>query len=135
MRRPAEDSGSATVEVALLAPVFVMLLALVVLVGRVQSSRADIEGVADGAARTISLSRTPRTAVAAAKADAAASLHVGSTTCRNIGWDAAVTADHVTVTITCTIDLASASIVPVPSHYTVSATATEVIDQFRESAP
>jgi Flp pilus assembly protein TadG len=130
---PDRDRGSATIEVALLAPVFTMLLALVVLVGRVESSRADIEGVADGAARSISLSRSPRAAVANAKADAEASLHVGSATCRTMGWDAEVSAGSVTVTIACTIDLSAASILPVPSHDTVRATATEVIDQFREN--
>jgi Flp pilus assembly protein TadG len=127
------DRGSATIEVALLAPVFTMLLALVVLVGRVESSRADVEGVADGAARSISLSRSPLAASATAKADAQASLHVGSSSCRTMGWDAVVTPESVTVTIACTIDLSAASILPAPSHYTVSATATEVIDRFREN--
>jgi hypothetical protein len=110
-----------------------MLLALGVLVGRVESSRADIEGVADGAARSISLSRSTRAAAAGAKADAEASLHVGSSTCRTMGWDVEVSAGRVTVTVACTIDLSAASILPVPAHDTVRATATEVIDRFRET--
>jgi Flp pilus assembly protein TadG len=133
MSQPTAERGSATIEVALLAPVFTMLLALVVLVGRVESSRADIEGVADGAARAISLSRSPRAAVASAKSEAESSLRVGSSTCRAMGWVAEVSPGSVTVTVACTIDLSAASILPVPSHYTVRATATEVIDRFREN--
>ena len=50
----AADRGSATVELVLLAPVFTMLLAFVILAGRVETSRADIEGVlrAHGVAST-----------------------------------------------------------------------------------
>ena len=134
MSRAATDSGSATVELVLLAPVFTMLLAFVVIVGRVESSRADIEGVAHSAARSITLSRTPDVAAAQAHADAAAALHEGSTTCRTMGWDLAMNTNTVTVTITCTIDLTAESILPVPGTQRVSASATEVFDHYREAA-
>lgn len=129
------DRGSATVELVLLAPVFTMLLAFVILVGRVEISRADIEGVAHSAARAITLSRQPDAAAAQARSDAAATLHEGSTTCRHMGWTLVDTSGSATVTITCTIDLAAASILPVPASYTVSASATEVFDHYREDAP
>lgn len=129
-----DERGSATVELVLLAPVFTMLLAFVVLVGRVESSRADIEGVAHSAARSITLSRTPGVAATQARLDATKALHEGSTTCRTMGWDLTMNGEAVTVTITCTIDLAAASILPVPATQSVSASATEVFDQYREGA-
>jgi hypothetical protein len=49
-----------------------------------------------------------------------------------MGWDVALSDEEVTVTISCTIDLAAASILPVPATQTVSASSTEVIDRFRE---
>lgn len=126
------ERGSAAIELVVLAPIFMMLLAFVVLVGRVQSSRADVEGVAHSAARSITLSRTPDAAAGEARAAATASLRVGSATCRSMGWDVALSDEQVTVTISCTIDLAAASILPVPASQTVSASSTEVVDRFRE---
>lgn len=132
MNRRRGERGSATVELVLLAPLFTMLLAFVLLVGRVQSSRADVEGVAHSAARSITLSRKPETAAATARANAAATLHEGSTTCGTMGWSAAIDNDSVTITVTCTIDLAAASILPVPSTYSVEGSATEVFDHYTE---
>lgn len=132
MTRVRGERGSATVELVVLAPIFTMMLAFVILVGRVQSSRADVEGVAHSAARSISMSRNPSSAANEAQTAAAASLRVGSATCRSMGWDVAVSEERVTVAISCTIDLAAASILPVPATQTVSASSTEVFDQFVE---
>ena len=128
------DRGSVTVELVLAAPVFALLLAFVVTVGRTQSSRADVEAAAHAAVRTITLSRQPHAAVAQARADAEASLSVGSATCRTRGWNVDLTAERATVTISCTIDLSDAAMLPVPANYRVSATADEVFDVHRENS-
>jgi Flp pilus assembly protein TadG len=133
MRRAWDDGGSVTVELVIVAPVFALLLAFVVTVGRTQSSRADVEAAAQAAARAITISRLPHGAVQAARADAEASLPVGTATCRSMGWDAQVTAERAVVTVSCTIDLSDAGMLPVPASYTVSATADEVFDVHRES--
>ncbi len=52
MRRPRADRGSATVELVLLAPVFALLFAFVVAVGRAQSGHAEVEAAASGAVRS-----------------------------------------------------------------------------------
>lgn len=132
MSRVSGERGSAAVELVILAPIFTMLLAAVIVVGRVQSSRADVEGVAHSAARSITLSRTPEAAVGEAHAAATESLRVGSTTCGSMGWAVALSEEAVTVTISCSIDLAAASMLPVPATYTVTASSTEIIDRFRE---
>ncbi len=127
------DRGSASVELVLAAPVFALLLAFVVTVGRVQSSRADVEGAAHAAARTITLSRQPSAAIPAAQRDAEATLSVGSATCRTMGWHVTLTPERATVTVACTIDLSDAAMLPVPARYTVSATSDELFDVHREN--
>jgi Flp pilus assembly protein TadG len=128
------DRGSATVELVLAAPVFALLLAFVVTVGRTQSSRADVEAAAHAAARAITLSRDPQGAIAAVRRDAEASLAVGSPTCRTMGWDVTLTPERATVTVSCAIDLSDAAMLPVPASYTVSATSDEVFDIHRENS-
>lgn len=133
-RNDRADRGSATVELVLAAPVFALLLAFVVAVGRTQASRADVEAAAHAAARTITLSREPQADTAAARRDAEASLSVGSPTCRTMGWAVTLTPDRVTVTVSCTIDLSDAAMLPLPAHYTVAATSDEVFDIHRENS-
>ncbi len=126
------DRGSVTVELVLAAPVFALLLAFVVTVGRTQSSRADVEAAANASARTITLARDPQAAAEQARADAEASLPVGSATCRTMGWNAELNTERAVVTVSCTIDLSDAAMLPVPASYTVSATGDEVFDVHRE---
>jgi Flp pilus assembly protein TadG len=124
-----------TIELAILTPLFAALLAFVVLVGRVQSGRADVEAAARAAARTISLSRDTAAAVTVARQDAEATLRVGSPTCRSMGFHSSVTAGEVTVDVSCLVDLAAASILPVGPSLTVTGAATEVLDVYRETGP
>jgi Flp pilus assembly protein TadG len=128
------DQGSVSVELAVLTPAIALMLALVVLVGRVQSSRADVEAAAHSAARAITLSRDPSDAVEEAHAVTAERLRVGSRSCRALDWDARITEADVTVTVACDVDLSEAALLPVPGTFTVSATSTEVLDRFREDA-
>lgn len=129
------DQGSITVELVILAPLVGILLAGVVLVGRVQSARADLEGVARAAARDLSLARDPDAATEQVEADAAAALRVGSPTCRTMAFEAAITASDVSVTVACVVDLQAASVLPVPATITLDASAREIIDVYRERRP
>jgi Flp pilus assembly protein TadG len=132
MPRAIEDHGSATVETVILAPVFALFLAFTVLAGRLAISHGDVDAAAHYAARAISIARSPSAVIDAAQADAEATLHVGSSTCRSMTFDAAITDTEVTVTIACVVDLSAAALLPVPGNVTVSDTATEPLDQFRE---
>jgi hypothetical protein len=49
-----------------------------------------------------------------------------------MSFDAELTETWATVTITCTVDLSDAAMLPVPGSLTVSATAEEVFDVYRE---
>jgi Flp pilus assembly protein TadG len=130
--RPLNDKGSATVELVILAPVFVLMLAFVFLVGRVQSSRADIEAAAHSATRSITLSREPQATAAAAKETTTERLQAGTPSCRSMGWDATITSGSATVTISCDVDLSEAALLPVPGTFTVEATSSELFDRFTE---
>lgn len=128
-----DDRGSVSVELVILAPVFGLMIAFVVLVGRTQSSRADVEAAAHAAAREITLAREPDAAIVAARTATAERLNVGSPACRSMSWDAHVTSYEATVTIRCEVDLSEAALIPVPGRFEVSATSSEVLDQHVEN--
>ena len=127
-----DDRGSASVELAILAPLVGILLLAVVVVGRVQVARADVEGAARSAARELALARDPGTVISEVESGIAATLDVGSPACRTMTFTSAVTAEWVTVTVACVVDLDDAAVLPVPGSMTVTGTATEVIDAHRE---
>ncbi len=133
MTKPGDDRGSVTIELAILTPLFALLLAFLVLVGRVQSGRADVEAAAHSAARTISLARDAEAGTDAARQDAESVLRIGSPTCTTMSFLPTIADGRVTVEIACEVDLAAAALLPVPGSMTVSASAIEVIDRFREA--
>jgi Flp pilus assembly protein TadG len=63
--RLAGEGGSASLELAIIAPVLLVLVALVVMGGRFAMASAAITGVAGAAARDASLARSPAAARAA----------------------------------------------------------------------
>jgi len=133
--RLGDDRGSISVELAILAPLVGILLACVVLVGRVQTSRADLEGAARSAARDLSIARDPYAVLGDVQQGVEATLHVGSPSCRSLSFTPTISAKEVSVTLACTIDLQAAAVLPVPGTMTLSASATEVVDVHRESGP
>lgn len=126
------DRGSASVELAILAPLVALLLGAVVLVGRVQLARADVEGAARSAARDLSIARDPYVAADGVRASLVTTLNVGSPTCRTLSFTPEIAPARVSVTLTCTVDFREAAVLPVPGSMSVSASASEVIDTYRE---
>lgn len=129
------DHGSVSVELAILAPLVTILLMCIVLVGRVQSSRADIEAAARAAARDLSIARDPTAGIAHAEQVAASILDVGSPTCRSMTFTPNIADRIVSVTVACVVDLEAAAVLPVPGSMTLTASATEVLDLYRETGP
>lgn len=134
-RRAAGERGSVSVELAILAPLVGILLACVVLVGRVQIARADLEGAARSAARDLSIARDPTAALATVRGALDVTLEVGSPSCRTVVFTPVISATEVSVTLTCTVDLQAAAVLPVPGTMNLSATATEIVDEYRERQP
>lgn len=143
LRLPAHrrgDTGSATLELAILAPALLILLSLVVLAGRMSEAHAAASHAASEAARAASLARTASTARAAAT-DAATDDMAGSrlecttvtVTVDTSGFTRPVgTTATVEVTVTCPVRLSGLLLPGVPGVRTVRATAVSPLDTYRE---
>jgi Flp pilus assembly protein TadG len=129
-----DDRGSAPVELAVLAVVSFLFIVFIVFAGRLNVGSAHTEAAARSAARAISEARDPQAAVGAAEADARTTVNEGSAMCTSMSFQPAIAPDRVEVTIACEVDLSEATLLQVPGSMTVSATADEVIDRYREAA-
>ncbi|OIQ82807.1 TadE-like protein [mine drainage metagenome] len=131
--------GSATLELAILAPSLLLLLGLVVLAGRVQVAAGAVEHAAAVAARDASLARTPAAAqttgtLATDRELTAQNLRCAPVTvaidtsgfATPVGQPATVTA-----TITCTVTFADLALPGLPGAHTITARATSPLDSWR----
>lgn len=136
--RARRDSGSATVELAVLMPVIVLIGLLIVAAGRLHSAQQAVDHAAAVAAREASLTRTPAAAAASARATAS-----GVLTQRGLACSPAINVDTsdfpsrpgtlglTRVRVSCTVRLADLAIPGLPGAKTVSASLTSPIDPFR----
>jgi Flp pilus assembly protein TadG len=131
--RLRRDTGSVSLELALIAPMVVALLFLGVIAFRVASTQLGIDTAATNAARDASIQRTPSAAQAAAEATAAA-MRPDFCTDYFIEVDTGglEPGGTVTVTLTCTVDTSEIGALPTR---TVTATAGSLVDQWRGTTP
>jgi Flp pilus assembly protein TadG len=128
------ERGSAPTEVALVAPVLIVLMLFVVFVGRLTSTQLDVTAVARDAARAASLRATPAQASADATRTAETGLADRGVECRQLSVD--VDTEHlapggyVVVSVSCTADLSELAVLRVPGSRTISGTAREVVDTY-----
>ena len=128
------ERGSATTELVVLTPVLIMVLLFVVALGRISSSRSEVDAAARDAARDAANGRSVADAVANASTAARADLDDAGVICRSLS----VTLDTnnfraggtVTVTISCTVALQDLGL-GLPSSRTITARYTEPIDVYR----
>lgn len=133
--RLRDQRGSAAAELALGAPVLVLLMLFVVLCGRLATVQVQINDAAHQAVRAATLARAPAQATSAARGTATAALATAGVTCRSL----AVSIDSaglrpgstVTVTISCTVDLKDLSGLGVPASRTFSGSFSSVVDTWR----
>ena len=102
------DEGTTSVELVLVAPVFLAALLLVVGLGRIVEAEGRVQGAARDAARAASIARSATLASDAGRQAASVNLDEGGVSCTafEIGVD---TADfrpggHVRVSVTCRAD-------------------------------
>jgi Flp pilus assembly protein TadG len=135
----ALDRGSATIELAVLAPALLALLGLVIVAGRIATAGSALEQAAASAARAASIARDARGAEAAAQRSARDSLRDQGVTCQPLtssldvgGFAVAVGSPaSVTVRLRCTVPLADIAVPGMPGQRTVTAQMTSPIDRFR----
>ena len=134
MIRRGED-GSVTTEVVLVTPILLVLLAFVVFAGRVGGVQQRVLAAADEGARAASLRGDPEAGRSAALERVAGSLADAGVLCLDLGVEVDTSAfhpgGHVTVTVTCAVELADVAAVGLPGSRSYSATSTEVIDRYR----
>lgn len=125
--RHESQGGSATLELVVLTPAVLALVALVVLAGRITSARQVVTEAAEDAVRAASLARSAPDAYA--MADAAAQADLVGRHCDS--WTVTLTGDVVpgsslSARVTCTTSLGI-----LPGGLTESGTASQVVDVFR----
>ncbi|MBV7249281.1 TadE/TadG family type IV pilus assembly protein [Streptomyces sp. MW-W600-10] len=133
------DRGSAALGTAIFAPVFFLLLGVVVAAGRIQLAQGAADAAARDAARTASLSGSAEGAEAEAREAALASLGSSGLACREVvvtvdsgGLDAQVgQAATVTATVVCTVPLEDVALPGLPGSKTLTGEMTSVVDKWR----
>jgi Flp pilus assembly protein TadG len=138
----AADRGSATIELAILAPALLALLGLVIVAGRISVAGGAVEQAAASAARAASIARDARAAQASAGRAAEASLRDQGVTCQPLsssvdtaGFAVDVgSPSSVTVSVRCVVALADVAVPGMPGQRTVTAQMTSPIDRFRGRA-
>ncbi|GAA3386442.1 TadE/TadG family type IV pilus assembly protein [Streptomyces racemochromogenes] len=134
-----QDRGSETIAAAIVAPLLIMLLCLAIAGGRIVTSGAKIDAVAEDAARAASISRTYTGAQAEASAAATRSLGDQGIHCASVSTSVDVSglavplgqAGTVTVTITCNVTMADLLLPGVPGSKTLTSRFTSVVDAYR----
>jgi len=138
-----EAQGSATVELVILAPAVLALIALVVVGGRVALANNAVSGVAGSAARAASLARSPAQAHAAARTAALSTLAQQRLHCLNtqvdvdtIGFAAPPGAGAtVRVDVYCTVALNDMAIPGIPGSRILHDYSISPLDPYRETTP
>ncbi|MFF4257938.1 TadE/TadG family type IV pilus assembly protein [Streptomyces sp. NPDC001663] len=133
-QRGRPDSGLATVELVLVVAVPVLMLAFLVLCGRITESRLRVEDAAHQAARAASTARSADAAKDRARTTAAALLGEGGVGCRSVGVEvegAVQPGETVTAVITCRVELSDLAVLRVPGTAIIRESFAAPIDVYR----
>jgi hypothetical protein len=139
-RRRRDDRGSESVELAILLPVGLLVLAMLVIGARIALAGDRISGVAGIAARDASLARSAVAAEQLASAGATTALAGRDLHCADVqvsvdtsGFAAAPGVPaSVTVVVSCTVDLSDIGVAGLPGSRTLRDTATSPLDPARD---
>lgn len=139
VRGSRKQRGSAAVEVAVAAPLLMLIVLVVVAGGRLELARGAVQQAAADAARSASIARTASEATSTATSAAGATLanqglrcQPGRVTVDTAGFATAVgTPAQVAATVSCTVPLADLGLPGLPGSRVVSATVTSPLDTHR----
>lgn len=138
--RCRDERGSESVELAILLPVGILVLAMLVIGARIALASDRISGVAGIAARDASLARSAAAAQQIATASATEALSNQNLHCVDIRVDvdtsgfasAPGTPASVTVAVSCTVDLSDIGMAGLPGSRTLRDTSTSPLDLARD---
>ena len=138
------DEGSAALELVVLAPVLLVLLALVIAAGRTSIAQSSVDAAARDAARQASLSLTPYTAQQAGQASASQALQDDGLDCvmekvtvdtggADSGFGVSPgTPAQVSATVSCTVPLSDLFLPGLSGVHRMTSTFTSPLDVYRE---
>ena len=140
------DRGSATLELAILTPVMILLIGFAVVAGRVAIGNASVTTIAGNAARQASLARDARSASIAATASARADLAAQGLKCSGGGTVSAdvsgftaaargIPGQTVIVRVDCLVTFSDLAIPGLPGSRALSDQGVSPIDPNRSQAP
>ena len=138
--RGANDRGSATLELVVLAPGLLLLAGLLIVAGRLALAQGSVEAAARDAARTASLARTAADATAQATTGAGTTLAAQGLDCASTAVDVDTTGftvpagqpAEVTVTVRCQVALADVALPGLPGTRDGAATGHSPLDTYRQ---
>jgi Flp pilus assembly protein TadG len=123
-------------EMAILAPLAIVMLLIVVAFGRVTQGRATVDQAAAASARAASLARSPGQAYTAGTQAAEDTLSGAGLSCTGSSVDLDTSAfrpgGQVTASVVCTVDLSSLALAGLPGSVTLRASATSPIEELRD---
>jgi Flp pilus assembly protein TadG len=129
------DQGTTSVELVLVAPVFLAALLLVVGFGRIVEAEGRVQGAARDAARAASVARSAASASEAARRAAAVNLEQRGVSCTAFEVLVDTTnfrpGGQVRVSVACTADLSGLGLSGLPGSKTLRSEATAPLEQYR----
>ncbi len=138
-RGEARDRGSVTIEAVILAPAFMLFVALIFMAGRMTIAQQSVESAANAAARSASIERSAGAADGAARSAATSTLNNQGLTCVSTsvvvdtsGFSVPVgTPAEVEARVSCAVKLSDLGLPGVPGSRTVTATVVSPLDTYR----
>jgi hypothetical protein len=138
---PDRSAGNAPLELVILAPVLLLLIALVIAAGRTVLAQNSVAAAARDAARQASISRTPGQARISALAGALSELAQQGLNCApatvrmpRLQREFAIPPGQpatITVIVTCRVSLADLALPGAPGHETLAASFSSPLDPYR----
>jgi Flp pilus assembly protein TadG len=129
------DQGTTSVELVLVAPVFLAALLLVVGLGRIVEAEGRVQGAARDAARAASVARSAVSAAEAARGAAAVNLKERGVSCTAFEVLVDTTnfrpGGQVRVSVACTADLSGLGLSGLPGSKTLRSESTAPLEQYR----
>lgn len=130
-----DESGSATAELVVLAPVLVAILLFLVGLGRLALSESQLTDAVRAAAQAAVVADSPAAAQAAAQAAAMDTLATDNITCASPDVAVDVTdfvpGGQLGVRVTCTVSLSDVALPGVPGSRTLSASLVAPVETYR----
>lgn len=141
MRRQPTDRGSVSLELVILAPVIIAVIGILFFAARNAQAGNSVTDIADAAARTASLERTPQQAKIAAENEVRVALSNTSLVCESMSVSVDVegftttlgATGSVEATVSCSVKLADLTGIPaLPGSHTLTRTGLSPIDPWRQ---